>query len=278
MPNLMATTELTSLMSIRPLTTRAWKELDLPHDFAIEGPFIAPGQPGSDGATGRLPYFGVAWYRKHLSIPADDAGKRFYLDVDGAMSYATVWCNGQIVGGWPYGYASWRVDLTPMIKPGADNVLAIRLDNPPNSSRWYPGGGIYRNVWLTKTAPIHVSHWGTYITTPEVSTSSATVSIQTGTENDSKSDAAIILTTAIYPLDDSGAELNRSNPPLASSESNGLDQSRRKGHHIADAASAQSEVVESEDTRPVCRAHHSDSGREGGGQLRNAFRHSHDQV
>ncbi len=194
-----------------------WRQLDLPHDFAIEGPFIPPGQAGSDGATGRLPYFGVAWYRKHLSIPASDAGKQIYLDIDGAMSYATVWCNGQIVGGWPYGYASWRVDLTSMIKPGADNVLAIRLDNPPDSSRWYPGAGIYRNVWLTTTAPIHVGQWGTYITTPQVSTNSATVSIQTTTENDSKNDASITLSTAIYPLDASG-RLDQSQPPVTSAD------------------------------------------------------------
>ena len=133
-----------------------WRQLDLPHDFGIEGPFIPQGQPGSDGATGRLPYFGVAWYRKHLALPAADAGKQIYLELDGSMSYTTVWCNGQIVGGWPYGYSSWRVDLTPYVKAGADNVLAIRLDNPDNSSRWYPGGGIYRNVWLTKTAPVHI--------------------------------------------------------------------------------------------------------------------------
>ena len=194
-----------------------WKQIDLPQDFAIEGPFIPPGRAGSDGATGRLPYFGVAWYRKHLTIPAADAGKQFYLDLDGAMSYAAVWCNGRIVGGWPYGYSSWRVDLTPMIKPGADNVLAIRLDNPANSSRWYPGGGIYRNVWLTKTSPIHVSQWGTYITTPEVSATSATVSIKTDNENSSKNDVSIKLTTAIYPLDATG-QINRSTPPVASSD------------------------------------------------------------
>jgi beta-galactosidase len=196
---------------------KAWKQLDLPHDFSIEGPFIPPSQAGSDGATGRLPYFGVAWYRKHLSIPAADAGKQIYLDVDGAMSYATVWCNGQIVGGWPYGYASWRVDLTPFIKTGADNVLAIRLDNPPNSSRWYPGGGIYRNVWLTKTAPVHVGQWGTYITTPEISESSATVTIKTDSENDSKNDASTKLTTAIYPLDASG-QFDKSKPAIAAAE------------------------------------------------------------
>jgi beta-galactosidase len=101
-----------------------------------------------DANTGRLPYYGVGWYRKKLANSAEDAHKSIFLDVDGAMSYSTVWLNGQFVGGWPYGYSSWRVDLTPYIKTGRDKQLAIRLDNPPNSSRWYPGGGIYRNVWL----------------------------------------------------------------------------------------------------------------------------------
>jgi beta-galactosidase len=98
-------------------------------------------------------------------VPVSDEGRRLYLDVDGAMAYANVWLNGQYVGGWPFGYASWRVDLTPHIKFGAENVLAIRLDNPPESSRWYPGGGIYRNVWLVKASPVHVAHWGTHVTT-----------------------------------------------------------------------------------------------------------------
>ena len=194
---------------------RSWRQLDLPHDFGIEGPFLAPGQAGSDGGTGRRPFFGVAWYRKHLLIPASDAGKQFYLDVDGAMSYATVWCNGQIVGGWPYGYSSWRVDLTSAIKPGADNVLTFRLDNPRNSSRWYPGGGIYRNVWLTKTAPVHVSQWGTYITTPEISANSATVSIQIESENHANADASVAVTTTLYPLDAFG-QLNLSVAPAGS--------------------------------------------------------------
>ena len=102
---------------------------------------------------GRLPSAAVVWYRKHLDIPAADAGKSIFLDIDGAMSYSEVWLNGRFIGGWPFGYASFRLDLTPYVKPGAENVLAIRLDNPPSSSRWYPGGGIYRHVWLTKAAP-----------------------------------------------------------------------------------------------------------------------------
>jgi beta-galactosidase len=87
-----------------------------------------------------------------------------------------VWLNGKFVGGWPYGYASWQLDLSPYIQSG-DNVLVVRLDNPPDSSRWYPGGGIYRNVWLVETSPVHIAHWGVGVTTPVVDAASATVQI-----------------------------------------------------------------------------------------------------
>jgi beta-galactosidase len=178
----------------------SWRQLDLPHDFGIEGPF----NPSGDGGTGKLPYFGAAWYRKHLSLPASDAGKQIFLDMDGSMSYTTVWCNGQIVGGWPYGYSSWRVDLTPYVKPGGDNVLAIRLDNPASSSRWYPGGGIYRNVWLTKTSPVHVGQWGTFVTTPEVSAARGQVNLKVTIDNNAKKAAAVRVTTEIFALDSEG--------------------------------------------------------------------------
>ena len=178
----------------------AWRKLDLPHDWGIEGPF----KQEYPGETGKLPWWGVAWYRKHFASPADDAGKRVYLDVDGAMAYAAVWLNGNFVGGWPYGYASWRVDLTPFLKPGADNVLAIRLDNPPNSSRWYPGGGIYRNVWLVKTAPVHVAQWGTFVTTPLVSKESASVDVKVTVQNDTAANASVQVGTALFALDAAG--------------------------------------------------------------------------
>jgi beta-galactosidase len=181
-----------------------WRLLDLPHDFGIEGPFILPGQAGSDGATGRLPYFGVVWYRKHLTIPAADSGKQIYLDIDGSMSYTTVWCNGQIVGGWPYGYTSWRVDLTAYIKFGVENVLAIRLDNPANSSRWYPGGGIYRNVWLTKTSPVAIGQWGIFAFTPRVTVSNADIALKITVNNKSKSNTSVSIATQIYALDNNG--------------------------------------------------------------------------
>jgi len=178
----------------------SWQEINLPHDWAIAGPFTHSG----GGGMGRLPTAGIGWYRKKLDIPAGDAGKCIFLDVDGAMSYSTVWLNGQVVGGWPYGYASWRVDLTPFVKCGGPNELVIRLDNPPNSSRWYPGAGIYRNVWLVKTSPVHVGHWGTYLTTPEVSPAAATVNLKVTVDNDSKQSAAVAVTTEIFALDADG--------------------------------------------------------------------------
>ncbi|HWI55889.1 MAG TPA: beta galactosidase jelly roll domain-containing protein, partial [Bacillota bacterium] len=159
----------------------AWRKLALPHDWGIEGPF----KQEYPGETGKLPWWGIGWYRKHFAVAATDSGKRFYLEVDGAMSYASVWLNGHFVGGWPYGYSSWRVDLTPYLRAGAENVLAIRLDNPANSSRWYPGGGLYRNVWLVKTAPVHIGQWGTYLTTPEVSREAATVNLKINLDNPS---------------------------------------------------------------------------------------------
>jgi beta-galactosidase len=187
------------------LNDSAWRRLDLPHDWGIEGPFTTTGR----GDTGRLPFYGVGWYRKKLSIPAADAGKSIFLDIDGAMSYAVVWLNSRLVGGWPYGYASWRVDLTPYIKPGKQNQLAIRLDNPANSSRWYPGGGIYRNVWLVKTSPVHVGQWGTYITTPEISSASATVNLKVTVDNDSKQKTTVRLSTQIYALDNNGKRMGQ---------------------------------------------------------------------
>jgi beta-galactosidase len=191
----------------------AWESVTLPHDWAIQGPFYTGVNPKVGGDMAHLPVPGVAWYRRKLEIPGADTGKSIFLDVDGAMSYAMVWLNGHLVGGWPYGYTSWRVDLTPYIVPGGENQLAIRLDNPAESSRWYPGGGIYRNVWLVKTQPIHVGHWGTYLTTPQVSISSATVDLAVTLNNDAKSAAKVGVATQIYLLDAFG---EKTGSPVAS--------------------------------------------------------------
>jgi beta-galactosidase len=182
----------------------SWDKVNLPHDWAIKGPFLTGLKAEVGGGMGRLPSNGVAWYRKKLDIPASDAGKSIFLDVDGAMSYAMVWLNGSLIGGWPYGYNSWRLDLIPYVVPGGDNQLAIRLDNPNNSSRWYPGGGIYRNVWITKTSPIHIGQWGTYITTKDVSKTSATINLEVTIDNNSRTDANIEVITRIYEIDAKG--------------------------------------------------------------------------
>ncbi|MEY4386532.1 MAG: hypothetical protein RLY20_1815 [Verrucomicrobiota bacterium] len=185
----------------------SWRKVTLPHDWAIEGPF----KQEYPGETGKLKWWGAVWYRKHFTLPAADAGKQIYLDVDGAMSYVSVWVNGQFAGGWPYGYASFRVDLTPFVKPGAENVIAIRLDSPEESSRWYPGSGIYRNVWLVKTAPVHVGQWGSLVTFFEESdvvsgvVPQNVVRVRTTVSNGSGSAAGIQLETRI--IDSKGKEV-----------------------------------------------------------------------
>ena len=142
------------------------KVVDLPHDWGVDGPFNI----SWPGETGKLSWWGKAEYTKIITIPSTDpstgsgTGEKYFLDIDGSMSWTKVYCNGQFVTEWPYGYASFRADLSPFLKSG-DNEIKITLDNPEESSRWYPGGGIYRNVWLTKAAPVGVAHWGTYMTT-----------------------------------------------------------------------------------------------------------------
>jgi len=181
-----------------------WERVTLPHDWAIKGPFL---ETGPYGGMGRLPSWGIGWYRKIIDIPASDEGRSIFLDVEGAMSYAAVWLNGHLLGGWPYGYNSWRLDLTPFIVPGGANQLAIRLDNPPDSSRWYPGGGLYRDVWLVKTYPVHVSQWGAHVTTPQVSAESATVDFAVSIDNDGEVDTRVDISTGIYALDAHGERL-----------------------------------------------------------------------
>jgi len=189
-----------------------WRAMTLPHDWGIEGAF----HQDHPGETGKLAWWGIGWYRKTFQIPASDAGKRIYLDIDGAMSYSMVWLNGHWVGGWPYGYSSFRLDLTPWIQAGRTNVLAVRLDNPQESSRWYPGAGLYRNVWLVKTDPVHVAHWGVFITTPLVTAQLALVDLQVVVQNDLAEESEVEVVTRLYDMDKDGRP---SGPPVATASS-----------------------------------------------------------
>lgn len=159
-----------------------WRCLNLPHDWAIEGDFSKDNPSGTGG--GALPG-GVGWYRKTFVADKVDEGKLLKIDFDGVYMNSEVFINGHSLGVRPYGYVSFGYDLTPYIRWGEKNVIAVRVDNAeqPNS-RWYSGCGIYRNVWLTKVNPVHVARWGTYITADEVSKNSARLTVRTRLENE----------------------------------------------------------------------------------------------
>lgn len=194
--------------AINSIDDSSWQTVSVPHDWAIAGPFdmtidmqqvrvIEDGDRGAKirtGRTGALPCFGIGWYRKHLAVSKADEGKRIFIEFDGAMSRAKVYLNGVYVGEWPYGYSSFTFELTKYIQFGKENILSVRLENKEESSRWYPGAGIYRNVRLVKTAPIRIAHWGTQITTPVVSNQKGAVTIKTEIDGNE----AIQLVTEIY--------------------------------------------------------------------------------
>lgn len=170
-----------------------WSRVVVPHDWAIYGPFsfdndkqhLAIAQDGQKeamehaGRTGGLPFVGTGWYRRSLEIPSDLGDRRVFLRFDGAMSHARVYVNGKEVGYWPYGYNTFAFDITSFVRPGEANTLAVRLENKHESSRWYPGAGLYRNVHLTFTSPVYVPLWGTQIQTPTVEASRAYVDVRT---------------------------------------------------------------------------------------------------
>lgn len=176
-----------------------WQKVTIPHDWAINGPFdrkydlqtvvITQNNETSEsvktGRTGGLPYIGVGWYRRTFDVPNFDASKQTVnLVFDGAMSEAKVYINGRMAFEWPYGYNSFHFDASTFINPGGkNNTIAVRLENRTESSRWYPGAGLYRNVHMVITDKVHVPLWGTYITTPYVSEQYASVRLKTNLEN-----------------------------------------------------------------------------------------------
>ena len=172
-----------------------WRKLNLPHDWAVEGDFSKDNPSGTGG--GALPG-GIGWYRKSFVVDEAYAGKKVFIDFDGVYMNSEVFVNGISLGKRPYGYISFRYDMTPYLKMGEENVLAVRVDNQeqPNS-RWYSGCGIYRNVWLTLTHPVHVDLWGTYVTTPQVSDKEATVSVCTSIKNEGTADAEVKVISAL---------------------------------------------------------------------------------
>lgn len=178
------------------LNDGSWRMLNLPHDWSIEGKFSKDNPATPEG--GALPG-GMGWYRKKFTIPAASKDKKVYIEFDGVYQKSTVWLNGHVLGFRPNGYISFRYDMTPYLKFGATNVIAVRVDNSvqPNS-RWYSGSGIYRNVWLITTNKLAVAHWGSYVTTKDVSEQSASVHVQTHVKNNTGNAAKFTLATTIY--------------------------------------------------------------------------------
>jgi beta-galactosidase len=164
---------------------RAWRRIDLPHDWAAEAPF-APNASPSHGfkAIGRnFPERSVGWYRKSFSIPSSDLGRRISLEFDGVFRDSVVWVNGFRLGRHESGYSSFRYDISDYLNYGGDNVVSVRVDASKEEGWFYEGAGIYRHVWLTTTAPLHVAHWGTFVTT-EVGDDRARVTARTTVRND----------------------------------------------------------------------------------------------
>ena len=178
-----------------------WQKVTVPHDWAIYGPFssrndvqnVAIAQDGQKeamehaGRTGGLPFVGVGWYRTHFTIPAYQKGKKVTLLFDGAMSHAKVYVNGKEAGYWPYGYNSFYLDVTDLIDGNSTNTLAVRLENLSESSRWYPGAGLYRNVHVIVTNDVHIPVWGTQLSTPVIHPEFAKVNLKTTVEGIDKS-------------------------------------------------------------------------------------------
>lgn len=169
-----------------------WQTVSVPHDWAIYGPFdkeidkqeVAISQNGEEvatektGRTGALPYTGVGWYRKTFKLNKFDKSKKALLVFEGAMSEPRVYINGIKVGEWKYGYSYFYFDVSAYLKEGKENVLAVRLQNRERSSRWYPGAGLFRKVYLIVKEKESFNHWGTFITTPLIEDSVASIHIQ----------------------------------------------------------------------------------------------------
>ena len=194
----------------------SWRALDIPHDWMIEG------VPGADpstmdgpfdkkspaGATGGALNAGIGWYRKTFTLPESAKDKHVVVLFDGAYMDSQVWLNGKLLGNRPYGFSSFYYDLTPAAHFGDEkNVLAVRLNVEQPCCRWYSGAGLYRNVWLITTEPVHIAQWGTYITTPKAAADGADVRVQTQVHNDGSGPGDAVLTVRL--LDADGKEVGR---------------------------------------------------------------------
>ena len=188
----------------------SWRKLTLPHDWSIEHDFDVKYPSGNDGGYVMT---GVGWYRKSFLVPSNMVGKRLSLYFEGVYMNSEVFVNGQSVGKRPYGYSSFIYDITPYVKVGEQNVVAVRVDNSKQRNcRWYTGAGIYRHVWLVTTEALHVAHWGTYITTPEVTKELAKVQVAVQVKNETEADKQAMVSVC---LQKEGKEVAKGSLPIS---------------------------------------------------------------
>ncbi|MEM9080297.1 MAG: beta-galactosidase GalB [Verrucomicrobiota bacterium] len=173
-----------------------WRKLDLPHDWAIEGPFDVK----YNARSGGLPFHGTGWYRKSFSVPKSARNQVVTLEFDGAMYNAHVWVNGHFLGNRPFGYIGFQFDLSPYLNFTSENTIAVRLQPEDLSSRWYPGAGLYRNTWLEFKDPIHIDHWGTFVTTPHITKEVADVRVANDIKNTNPGRRNVTLQVEIIDL------------------------------------------------------------------------------
>jgi hypothetical protein len=185
-----------------------WRSLNLPHDWSVEGPY----SPNHASATGYLPG-GIAWYRKTFNPDVSHAGKRIYIYFEGIYRDGEVFINGTSLGMRPNGYISYMHDLTPHIKQGENNTLAVRVDHSKSAdSRWYTGSGIYRNVWLIYAGPVHIAQWGIFYTTTEISEKQATVKTETTVANHGDKPVGVTVNQELF--DNNGRSVGKTSAKL----------------------------------------------------------------
>jgi beta-galactosidase len=202
-----------------------WHQLNVPHDWSIEGPFDETNKTGTAGAF--LPA-GIGWYRKHFTLPENDSSRRAFIEFDGVMANSDVWINGFHLGKRPFGYASFSYELTGHLNfGGKDNVLSVRVDNSVQPAmRWYAGAGIYRHVRLVVTDTVHIVKDGVFISTPQISATQATVYVQCTVTNESDSERLIFVPVQLLDQDGNnvGSTASAISQTLAAGKSAQFDQ------------------------------------------------------
>lgn len=198
-----------------------WRNVTLPHDWSIDGPFAEEFSPRSGG----LPTYGLGWYRKYVTMPVAAKGKQVLLHFDGAMDNAEVWVNGKKAGERPYGYSSFAVDISTFLKyDNTKNVIAVKLSPKEESSRWYAGAGIYRNVWLEINNTTHIAHWGTFITTPQYNDAKATVKVKIDIENTAFVSSNAVVEVSIQDKNGKTVANGSANIALTQGSTKGIEQ------------------------------------------------------